>query len=171
MVVTGCGYRVVGSHGGGATRTARVAVPVLVNTTNQTGIEAQVTSELRSELSRFGCFVLSDRQDADLLIEGKVIRVGYTPVAYRGNATARSGSDDSYYSPFPSRYRLKIEVSLRVVDIRKDKVLRPYTLFEVLQDFDYHQDISIYSANRSAAIELASKSLASDIALNFSQSW
>lgn len=170
-LLTGCGYRVVGSPAGGATRTVRIAVPVFVNTTNRTGIEASVTSALRNELSRLGCFVLQDRQDADMLLEGKVTAVSYTPVAYRSLETQRSGNDDSYYSPLPSRYRLRLEVSLRVVDIGRDEQLRPYTQFEVEQDFDYHVDISIFTANRAAATELAAKKLAADIALNLSESW
>ena len=61
--------------------------------------------------------------------------------------------------------------SFKIIDISADKKIGSNLSFETEQDFDYHEDITIFSANREDALQRAARKIAAEIVMRLSDEW
>jgi outer membrane lipopolysaccharide assembly protein LptE/RlpB len=89
--LSGCGYRLTGTGGAGVVpdHVRVLVVPPFENRTTRTEIEQRVTEEVARELARRGKWeVVTDRSQADAMLEGAVTSYRTTPVEFGEGARA-----------------------------------------------------------------------------------
>ena len=83
--LVGCGYRLAGTGSAGIVpeHVRVLVVPPFENRTTRTEIEQRVTEEVARELARRGKYeVVTDRSQADAMLEGAVTSYRTTPVEF-----------------------------------------------------------------------------------------
>ena len=87
LLMLGCGSYELG-HGKRAVPGGydKIAVPMFKNRTPEVGIEAYFTQNLRSEFERSRLAKVVGKNEAQVILEGVISKVSYTPAAQTSNA-------------------------------------------------------------------------------------
>src|SRR5438445_6328819 len=112
ILLTGCGYALVGHNVSLDPKIHTVEVPAFVNKTTRVGLEQLVTQSVADEMVARGRLKLvSSANDADVILRGSIDSFGIFPIAF--NAQGRA-----------TQYQVAITANIQLVDHRADdKVL------------------------------------------------
>jgi outer membrane lipopolysaccharide assembly protein LptE/RlpB len=151
-VLAGCGYHLAGGNRlPSDVRT--IAVPVFYNETFEPALENTVTTAVKQAfLTNSRLAVVNGSEEADLVLKGRIISFGLTPLAF----------DRSRSVVLEYRVRIRVEVALE--DHRTQKVLWKNSGME--SSAEYVVNTTDTAANRVAqdhAIAEAAKLFAEDI--------
>lgn len=146
-----CGYTMskAGSQAGPLGGKYRVAVPLFVNGTYEPLVEKQVTSKLKDELAIDGRWELTDRQDADLEVQGKVTKFELQPLSYDSQERILE-------------YRVVMDMDVKVTEVKTGKVLWKDPAMVTFADYRVTEDITKSKIGRGEAIAKASKNFAEE---------
>lgn len=151
VLVTGCGYTLVGRGNILDPAIRTINVPTLVNRTTRVEVEQQLTQEVASELvSRGRLRLVSDGKDADAVLRGSVTSFNLTPVGIeQGRAT---------------QYQISITASIELLDTRGDaeSVIWKNDQYRFVENYQVTQDTADGFEQENRAIR--------EIAVRFAQS-
>lgn len=111
IIFNNCGYRLAGHGKQIPDHIKTIVIPDFENKTTRIEAEQFVTFAVKEEFIRRSDLVLvSNRSEADSLLEGEIISFIVTPVSitYEGSANL---------------YRLKIVINVRFIDLKNNKVI------------------------------------------------
>lgn len=151
LLLTGCGYSLsrTGSATGPSQGKYKACVPMFVNDTFEPLVEEEMTAALEDEIMTDGRWVLSTREDADLLVTGRVTQFELAPLSYDAKERVLE-------------YRVKIRSDVKVTDIKTEKVLWKDTGVETFADYRVTEDITKSKIRRGEAVKKAAKGFADD---------
>jgi outer membrane lipopolysaccharide assembly protein LptE/RlpB len=124
LVVSGCGYGLVGRGNFLDPSIKTIEVPSFVNRTTRVELEQQVTQEVAEELvSRGRLRLVTDSKEAHVILRGSIDSFGINPVAFvAGRAT---------------RYQISITAKIELVDHRnEDKVLWRNDQYRFVENYE-----------------------------------
>jgi len=112
LLLTGCGYALVGHNVSLDPKIKSVQVPALVNKTTRVGLEQVVTQSVADEMvSRGRLKLVSNPNDADAILRGSIDSFGIFPIAFNTQGRA-------------TQYQVSITANIELVDHRnEDKVI------------------------------------------------
>src|SRR5438876_3392933 len=112
ILLTGCGYALVGHNVSLDPKIKTVEVPAFVNKTTRVGLEQLVTQSVADEMVARGRLKLvSVPNEADVLLRGSIDSFGIFPIAFNTQG-------------FATQYQISITANIELVDHRnEDKVL------------------------------------------------
>ena len=151
VILSSCGYALVGRGNILDPSIRTIAVPTLVNRTTRVEIEQQLTQEVASELvSRGRLRVVTDPKQADAVLRGSVATYNLTPVGIeQGRAT---------------QYQISITADIELIDLRGDeeRVIWKNDQYRFVENYTVAQDTTDAFDQESRAIR--------EIAVRFAQS-
>jgi len=151
-VLPGCGYHLSGSNRL-PSEIRTIAVPVFYNETFEPSLESTVTSAVKQEfLTNSRLSVINDPSEADLILKGKIVSFGLSPLAFDRTRSV------------VLEYRVRIRVEVTVENRRTQKILLKKARME--SSAEYRVDSADTAANRVAqdhAIAEAGKQFAEDL--------
>lgn len=124
LLATACGYALVG-HGNTLPPTARtIQVPAFVNRTTRVQVEQRVTQSVAEEMVLRGRLKLvTNPDDADLILRGSIDTFQITPVAFNDQGRA-------------TEYQASVTAKIELLDHRaSDKVLWKNDQYRFLQNY------------------------------------
>jgi outer membrane lipopolysaccharide assembly protein LptE/RlpB len=150
-VLAGCGYHLSGSNRlPSDVRT--IAVPVFYNETFEPALENTVTTAVKEAfLTNSRLAVVNDPEEADLVLKGKVVSFGLTPLAFDRTRSV------------VLEYRVRIRVEVALEDRRTQKVLWKNSGMESSAEYVVNPDTSANRVAQDHAIAEAGKQFADDV--------
>ncbi len=146
-----CGYQLAG-RGAGTGNTAgkyKVFVRMFRNDSWEPLVEKDVTAALKDEIAIDGRWMLTDKDDADILVSGKVKKVELEPLSYDPQERILE-------------YRLIMHMDVKVSDIKTKKVIWKKSDFTSFADYRVTVDVTKSKIRREEAIKYASKRFAEE---------
>lgn len=144
-LVAGCGYSLRSSL---PSHIKTIHVPVLVNRTQEPGIENLITQALVQAVITSGRVAIApSAQTADAVMEGAIVEYGVTALAFDRNANV-------------TQYRLRIALSLTLRDRAKDAVLWRQDRVEDRADFPVAGPVNLTIAQEDLALRRAAVDVA-----------
>jgi hypothetical protein len=93
LLLSGCGYALVGRGVTVDPSIKRVAVPPFKDTTGKAGLHQKITASVTQELLKRGRFeVVSDTREVDAVVDGELIAYHVAPVGYSQVGTPAPGT-------------------------------------------------------------------------------
>ena len=154
LALSGCGYTMSRSSQESAPAAAghKVYVPMFANDTFEPLVEADVTAALKDELALDGRWTITDSADADLLVTGRVKTVDQQPLSYDKQERILE-------------YRVRLEVDVKVTDVRTQKVLWKDAAMESSSAYRVTEDVTKGKISKGEAIKKASKGFAEEFVI------
>ncbi len=155
MALVSCGYsmgRTVALNEGSSLGYQTIAIPMFANETFEPLIEREVTSALKEEVAYDGRLKLVDADEADLVVEGSVVRFELQPLTF--DAADRI-----------LEYRLSIVSRVTVKDTSGDKVVWKDSAIESFADYRVTEDVTKSKINKDEAIKKASRNFAENFVI------
>jgi len=150
VLLTGCGYALVGHTNSLPPTIHTVQVPAFVNRTTRVGLEQQVTQAVGDEMVARGRLKLvSNPNDADAILNGSIDSFGIFPIAFNQQGRA-------------TQYQISITAKIELVDHRNDD--------KVIWKNDQYRFVENYQVNVEStdAFDQESRAIA-DIAQRFAE--
>ncbi|MFA6955820.1 MAG: LptE family protein [Thermoanaerobaculia bacterium] len=151
LLLTGCGYALVGKGHFLPAEAKTVHIPTFVNRTTRVELEQRVTRAVQEEMvSRSGLRLASEPAGADLIVKGVITSFGLNPVAFdeQGRAT---------------QYQVVVRAEIQLLDHRaEDKVLWKNEQYYFTENYPINPDSGQAFDQETRAI--------SEIAVRFSES-
>src|SRR6266576_2881763 len=112
LLLTGCGYALVGKGNSLPSTIHTIDVPAFVNKTTRVELEQRVTQSVAEEfVSRGRLRLVSAPKDADVILRGSIDSFGIFPIAFNQQGRA-------------TQYQISITANIELVDHRnEDKVI------------------------------------------------
>ena len=112
LILTGCGYALVGHNVTLPAGVHSVEVPAFVNKTTRVGVEQLLTQSVADEMvSRGRLRLVTNVNDADAILRGSIDSFGIFPIAFNQQGRA-------------TQYQVSITANIELVDHRnEDKVI------------------------------------------------
>lgn len=108
FILTGCGGMAMKPHI--PANIKKMAIPTFINSTLKYGIQSDLTDAVIKEFLMDGRLEITDKEKADAILEGTISKYLLEPIVYDVNNVI-------------TRYRLKIVVDLKFIDVKSNKVL------------------------------------------------
>jgi len=153
-LLSSCGYtnartcNISGPAGGGC----KATVMMFTNDTYEPLVEEDVTSALKNELALDGRWTLTDRQDADFAVTGRVSTFDLQPLSYDARERIQE-------------YRVRLKVEVKVSDIKAGKVVWKDSGIETYSEYRVTRDITKGKIGRNEAVKKASKDFAEEFVI------
>jgi len=151
LLLSGCGYSLVGKGNFLPPGAKTVHIPTFVNRTTRVELEQRVTRAVQEEMvSRSGLELVSEPASADLIVKGVITMFGLNPVAFdeQGRAT---------------QYQVVVRAEIQLLDHRaEDKVLWKNEQYYFTENYPINPDSGQTFDQETKAI--------SEIAVRFAES-
>lgn len=151
LLLSGCGYALVGKGNFLPADAKTVHIPTFVNRTTRVELEQRVTRAVQDEMvSRSALKLVSEPEGADLLVKGVITMFGLNPVAFdeQGRAT---------------QYQVVVRAEIQLLDHRaEDKVLWKNDQYYFTENYPINPDSGQTFDQETKAIN--------EIAVRFSES-
>jgi len=149
LMLNACGYTIsrTGGQSGPPYGASKAAVPLFVNDTFEPLVEKDVTAALQEEIASDGRWVLVDRNNADVVVVGRVTQVNRTPLSYDAKERIME-------------YRLTIKSEIKVLD-KTEKVLWKDNI-DTYADYRVTEDVTKSKIRHGEAVRKASKNMAEE---------
>lgn len=154
-MLVSCGYSMgrTGTLTDGASEGYRsIAIPMFTNETFEPLVEREVTAALKEEVAYDGRLKLVDADEADLVVEGRVVRFDLQPLTFDSAERIQE-------------YRLRIVSVVRVKEPAGDKVVWKDSSMEAFADYRVTQDVTKSKINKGEAIKKASRNFAENFVI------
>ncbi len=148
-----CGYHLSGTGSVIPQGARSIAILTFINGTNEPYVDTEVTSAVANEFIFDGRLKVTDRDAADLLLSGKVVRYDAVPLAYNVEA-------------FVQTYQVRLVANVTLEDRRTGNIIRQINGIDTALIASYPVtvgDIKATKAAKDASIKSASKTLAGTI--------
>src|ERR1700720_1584597 len=129
LLLTGCGYALVGHNVSLDPKIKSVQVPALVNKTTRVGLEQVVTQSVADEMvSRGRLKLVSNPNEADAILRGSIDSFGIFPIAFNTQGRA-------------TQYQISITAKIELVDHRnEDKVIWKNDQYRFTENYQVNLD-------------------------------
>jgi hypothetical protein len=107
---TGCSYSFTGTNLGGL---KNVTIPVFANETSEPGIREKLTNELTRAIIDDNNLKVTDRQQADAILSGKITRIEDLAFSFEGSGTNFSTKD----------YKITIQTAIKFENTKDKKII------------------------------------------------
>jgi len=148
VTLSGCGYTLSRNPKACSADACSVSIPLFMNDTLEPLVEKDVTAAIQEEISMDGRWKLSDRDSADVVVEGRVTGFELLPLSYDAKERILE-------------YRLKIRSEIKVRRPKTDKLVWKGSL-ESYADFRVTEDVTKTKVRRDEARRMASKKMAGE---------
>ncbi len=151
ITLPACGYQLAG-RGAGTGKTAgkyKVFVRMFRNDSWEPLVEKDVTAALKDEIAIDGRWMLTDKDNADILVDGSVKKVELEPLSYDQQERILE-------------YRLVMHMDVEVSNIKTKKVIWKKNDFTSFADYRVTVDVTKSKIRKEEAIKYASKRFAED---------
>lgn len=108
--LSSCGYRLSGAGAIVPEGARAISILTFINGTNEPYVDVEVTRAIVNEFLADGRLRVADREDADLLLRGKVISYEVVPLSYTADA-------------YVQQYRMYLKVDASLEERKTGKVL------------------------------------------------
>jgi outer membrane lipopolysaccharide assembly protein LptE/RlpB len=149
VMLCSCGYSMRGAgtiKGGSDQAYQSIAVPMFANDTFEPLIEKAVTAALKEEILHDGRLVLTDPENADLVVKGRVKSFELQPLTYDPLERIQE-------------YRLVIVSEVLVMKRGSEQPLWKDSTIESHADYRVTQDVTKSKINKMEAVRKASRNL------------
>ena len=151
LVISGCGYHLVGQGSSLPDHIKKIVVPIFKNKTYEYGLENIITKEVIDAFDkRAGVVIVKASEKADAILEGEIIEYKYVP------STNSQRKVTQYY--------INITASVRLRDLVKQKVYWEDPNFNFHEIYKLTGGLSSIQINRKKAWEDAAKDFAESVA-------
>jgi outer membrane lipopolysaccharide assembly protein LptE/RlpB len=147
LLLAGCGYQVRGRETNLPPGIHSLAIPILDNRTDQTGIESDVTQALAAKFISTKQLSVTTRSSADALLTGRILSFATTPVAVTTSTQVST------------EYRATLVVEFTFQTLRDGKVLFREAMSE-WRNYPVVSDLNATELNKREAIRQISALLA-----------
>ncbi len=147
LVGTGCGYRFGGEGFGPSPEIRSVVIPTFINETYEAGIETIVTNALLRELIKDRRLKVVGEDEADAIMEGKVISFSISSVAYDPTGVV-------------SQYRARVALDVLLKRNRTGEILWSERGITESNVYRVSSDVLLTEAEKERAIEKIAGELA-----------
>jgi hypothetical protein len=144
LVLGGCGYSLRTSLPAGI---KSVHVPVLVNRTQEPGIEDFITQALTQAVVGSGVRIAGSARDADAVLEGSIVEYRLVSLSFDSSANVTS-------------YRLIIGLALTFKDLKQDRIIWKQDRIEERADFLVAGQVTQTLARENQAVQRAAVDVA-----------
>ena len=150
LLFTGCGYALVGHSNFLNPSIHTIQVPTFVNRTTRVELEQFVTQSVADEMVARGRLrLVSNANDADIILKGSIDSFGIFPIAFNQQG-------------FATQYQISITANIQLVDHRhEDQVLWKNDQYRFTENYE----VNVASADASAQETRAIR----EIAVRFGQ--
>lgn len=150
LLLSACGYHLVGRGGRLPEGVRSVAVPVFENATRRAEVEQRVTEQIIEELNtRSDVRVMPGRNGADALLSGAISGFESSPVALTPEGRA-------------TRYEVTLTARVRLEDLRSGRLLWSNDQFVFRQQYDVPEDSGFFD-QEIEAIERVAREFAESV--------
>ncbi|MBI3811668.1 MAG: LptE family protein [Nitrospirae bacterium] len=150
-VLAGCGYHLAGSNRL-PSNIRTIAVPVFYNETFEPSVENTITTAVKQEfLTNSRLAVVNDPEEADLVLKGKIVSFGLTPLTFDRSKSV------------VLEYRVRIRVEVAIENRRTQKVLWKDAGMESSAEYAINPDTAANRVAQDHAIAEAGKQFAEDV--------
>lgn len=146
LVVSGCGYRLVGTGNQLPPHIKTLAIPVFDNASTEPAIHRNLTEAIRLSFQNDGRLKLARKRQAHLVMKGTLNYYELRPIAFSDRDVA-------------IQYWVILNVAIDVFDQVKDRTFMKQSL-ETKWNYDAPQEVVNAEAARLDALELAYENLA-----------
>ncbi len=153
LLVSSCGYHTTPVGGIVPESAKTIAIPVLINGTNEPYVDVEVTKAVVDEFLTDGRLQVVSLDAADVVMRGRVIRFELTPLSY---------TLDSHVQ----QYMVNISVDVRIEETKSQKILWQEKGLSTIFVTSYPVTIGDITATKivkDGAIKNASKDIASTL--------
>lgn len=153
VTFAGCGYTLsrTGSQAGPTKGVSKVFVPLFVNDTFEPLIEKDYTAALKEDLAADGRWIITDRENADLIVDGKIKAFDLQPLSYDEKERILE-------------YRVNVKTSVKVSDIKSGKVVSDQSI-ATFADYRVTEDITKSKIRREEAIRKTARNFAEEFVI------
>lgn len=111
-LISGCGYhfRADGKPIGNEMKS--LAIPLMESRSSELGFENEFTEAIRSEFIRHAGVPLVSRNNADVVLLGKIFEVRFEPLTYQIRESTVGGEDTDYEITDSRRLRISLDTEL-----------------------------------------------------------
>ncbi len=124
LLVSSCGYRLSGTGGLVPAGARSIAIPVMLNGTNEPYVDVEVTKAVVNEFLSDGRLRVVDVQDADLALRGTITRYEVSALSYTADALVQ-------------QYQVRLVVDAALEDLNAKKIIWQEKNIESLFISDY----------------------------------
>jgi len=145
LVLTSCGYALVGTGKILDPSIKTLYVPTFVNRTTRVGLEQSVTQSVADEfVSRGRLRIVNDPKEADIILRGSMDSFNLAPVGFvQGRAT---------------QYQVSVTANIELLDHRhEDKVLWNNNQYRFVENYEVNLDRDAFDQESRAISEIAQK--------------
>jgi len=148
--LSGCGYRFTG-RGTLSPEIQKIAIPIFVNKTRETGIENIFTSILIEEFTRTGRVSVVDEPLADVVLRGTITSYNVSPIFYYGGKIRR--------------YRVTVALNVELVKVSQSggEMLCQIQGLSENEDYDALPDILLTKAEEMEAVKKIGRDLMEEV--------
>jgi len=141
LLLSGCGYALVGHSNFLSSNIHTIEVPAFVNRTTRVELEQLVTQSVADEMVARGRLKLvSTPADADVILRGSIDSFGIFPIAFNPQG-------------FATQYQISITANIELVDHRnEDKVLWKNDQYRFTENYEVNSVSADASAQETRAI-------------------
>ncbi len=153
ILLSSCGYHLTSTGGLVPPGAKSIAVPVLVNGTNEPYVDTDVTQAIVEEFLSDGRLEVVGSESADLVLQGRVTYFEITPTVYTTTGYVAS-------------YNVKLSVTVSLIEAKTQKVLLKDQGFSSIFFASYGVtlgDITSTKIAKDAALKKASADIAASI--------
>jgi len=161
--LTGCGYSIRASGDPMGVKMESMAIPMIESTSSELGFEADFTRVIREEFIRNSKVPLVPREDAQIVLRGRVYDIKTEPVSYKLDEKTMNGAVTTYAE---TRTRmLWVKVDMRLEDQRTGEVIWRNENMEEKTSYVVDRDPLVTRFNKKNALETIAERLAKRIFL------
>lgn len=145
--LAGCGYSF---HGTLPDHIKTIAVPIFINRTQQPAVESVITRAIVDAFATNGRLRVVKPEDADSILDGEVISYNVAAIAVDPSLGVQ-------------QYRLAVSLSLRMRDVRENKVLFQQANFSEQADFRVAGSVAQTLSVEAGALQQAATEIARSV--------
>jgi len=155
LLLTGCGYALVGHSNFLDPKIRTLEVPTFVNRTTRVGLEQRVTQAVADEMVARGRLKLVSRSDeADTILRGSIDSFGIFPIAFNQQGRA-------------TQYQISITAKIELLDHRnEDKILWKNDQYRFVENYQVNLESTDAFDQETRAIDEIAQRFAETLVTN-----
>jgi outer membrane lipopolysaccharide assembly protein LptE/RlpB len=155
---TGCGYHFRDQSEMAGLQIQSIAIPLMPSPSSEANFEADFTKMVREEFIQHAKVPLVSVEEAQMVLNGKIISLETEPVTYNQQKQMVTGHEATYMVTSSRRLRLKMEVSL--LDRSSGKTVWENKSLEAKADFQVTSDPLLNHYYQLQALQAIAQDLA-----------
>ena len=156
LVLSGCGYALVGRGTVVDPSIKKIGVPTFANATGKPALDQKISERVIEELLRRGRFnVVQERSGVDALVEGELLRYQAQPVGFSEEAAGGGGTTTQ-----ASRYAITVTARIKYSKVGQTEPIWSNDSFQFRDEYEVGSDRASFFDREEQAIDQLATSFA-----------